>query len=83
MITTKGASGYARHMYDEAYKKIYQTAVKVAGGTVVYDTMTSEDILTLDMIIMARRVVAIDKNRAERGMPVNTQTGFLNSVNLN
>jgi hypothetical protein len=79
MITTKGASGYARHMYDEAYKKIYQTAVKVAGGTVVYDTMTSEDILTLDMIIMARRVVAIDKNRAERGMPVNTQSGFLNS----
>jgi hypothetical protein len=79
MITSKGASGYARYMYDEAYKKIYQTPVKVGDGTIVYDTLTTEDILTLDKIIMARRIMAIDKNRLERGMPTVVQTGFLNS----
>ncbi len=80
MITSKGASGYARYMYDEAYKKIYQTARKVAGGTIVYDTLTTADIKLLDKMIMIRRIIAIDKNRAERGLPPVVQTGFLNGA---
>jgi len=79
MITSKGASGYAKFMYDEAYKKIYQKTVKV-GKELVVDALSSADIKTLDKMIMVRRIIAIDKNRAERGMPPVTQTGFLNGA---
>ena len=79
MITSKGASGYAKFMYDEAYKKIYQKTVKV-GKELVVDALSSEDIKILDKMIMVRRIIAIDKNRAERGMPPVTQTGFLNGA---
>lgn len=80
MITSKGASGYAKFMYDEAYKKIYQKTVEVEGKELVVDALSSADIKTLDKIIMVRRIIAIDKNRAERGMPPVTQTGFLNGA---
>ena len=79
MITSKGASGYAKYMYDEAYKKIYQTTVKV-GKELVVNALSSADIKTLDKMIMVRRIIAIDKNRAERGMPAVTNTGFLNGA---
>jgi hypothetical protein len=79
MITSKGASGYAKFMYDEAYKKIYQKTVKV-GKEFVVNALSSAEIKELDKMIMIRRIIAIDKNRAERGMPPVTQTGFLNGV---
>ena len=79
MITSKGASGYARFMYDEAYNEVYRTKVKV-GKEFVVGALSSEDIKLLDKMIMVRRIIAIDKNRAERGMPPVTQTGFLNGA---
>lgn len=79
LMTSKGASGYAKFQYDEASKKIYQTE-KSVGGQKTYPHLSDEDIRTLDKIIMARRIAAIDSNREKRGLPATTHSGFLNGT---
>lgn len=65
LIASKGATGYAKQMYDEAYDKIYKG-------------LTSTEIKTLDKMIQLRRFIAIDKNRAENNMPDVVHPDFIN-----
>lgn len=65
LIASKGATGYAKQMYDEAYAKIYKG-------------LTSAEIKTLDKMIQLRRFIAIDKNRAENNMPDVVHPDFIN-----
>lgn len=55
MINSNGSSGKANRMFQEAYKKIYYKLDK-------------KDRKLLDIIIHAKRVIAIDNNREERGL---------------
>ena len=66
LIATKGATGYAKEMYDEAYAKIYKG-------------LTSAEIKTLDKIIQLRRFIAIDENRAKNNMPDVVHPDFINA----
>lgn len=65
LIASKGATGYAKQMYDEAYDKIYKG-------------LTSAEIKTLDKMIQLRRFIAIDKNRSENNMPDVVHPDFIN-----
>ena len=55
IVTKAGASGYANEMFKQQDKKIF-------GG------LKSKQIENLQLIIYARRIVAINENRRERGM---------------
>lgn len=58
-VNSKGSSGRANRIFEDAYNNIYKN-------------LSKEDRGLLDMIIQARRVIAIDKNREDRGLgPVN------------
>lgn len=65
LIAAKGATGYAKQMYDEAYSKIYKG-------------LTSSDIKTLDKIIQLRRFIAIDENRSKNNLPDVVHPDFIN-----
>ena len=65
LIASKGATGYAKQMYDEAYDRIYKG-------------LTSSEVKTLDKIIQLRRFLAIDTNRAERDLPNVVHPDFIN-----
>lgn len=54
MITSKGASGFARYNWDKAYNKIYKG-------------LSTKQIETLDKVILQMRFIAIDENREARG----------------
>lgn len=73
IITMKGASGYSKFIFDQAYKKIYWG-------------LSSSDKTLLDKIIQERRIIAIDKNREERGLdPVvhpDNKTGAISQAYL-
>jgi len=55
MVTKKGASGYAKHNYEIAYSKIYRG-------------LKTSSLETLDKVIFAKRIIAIDNNRASKGL---------------
>jgi hypothetical protein len=65
LIASKGATGYAKQMYDSAHAKIYKG-------------LTSAEIKTLDKIIQLRRFIAIDTNRAKNNMPDVVHPDFIN-----
>ena len=65
MITSKGASGFAKYTWDKAYDKIYKG-------------LSSKDISELDQIILQMRFIAIDKNLEGRGEDVITHPDFQN-----
>lgn len=55
LVTRAGAKGFANYRYKEAEDKIYKK-------------LKEKDIDTLDKMIYLRRIIAINENRAERGM---------------
>lgn len=55
LVNKAGASGYANYRFKQADKKIF-------------DGLNKEDASILDKIIYAKRIIAINKNRATRGM---------------
>lgn len=65
IIASKGASGYAKSIYDAAYDKIYKG-------------LTSVDRKTLDKVIQVRRFIAIDENRRKLGKPDVVHPDFIN-----
>ena len=67
MITAKGATGYAKDIYDKAYKKIYKG-------------LPHKDLPTLEKILFQKRFLAIDKNRRERDLPSIIHADFQNET---
>lgn len=65
IVAAKGASGYARMMFEDAYKDIYFG-------------LSEKKLDALDKIIMLRRFIAIDKNRAENNLPLVVHQGYIN-----
>ena len=65
MVASKGSPGYAKRLFDKAYNKIYRG-------------LTKEQIDDLNKIILQRRFIAIDKNRAKRGLDPVTHSDFQN-----
>ncbi len=65
MVASKGAPGYAKYLFDKAYDKIYKS-------------LSDSDIKTLDLLIIQRRFIAIDENRAKRGLDPVTHPDFQN-----
>lgn len=59
LVTKAGASALAAERFKQAEKEIY-------------GKLNSEDTKTLDKIIYARRIVAVNESRAELGMPLYT-----------
>lgn len=59
LVTKAGASALAAERFKQAEKEIY-------------GKLNSEDTKTLDKIIYARRIVAVNESRAELGMPAYT-----------
>jgi hypothetical protein len=55
LVTRAGAKGFANYRYKEAEDKIYKG-------------LKEKDIDTLDKMIYIRRIIAINENRADRGM---------------
>lgn len=66
LIASKGATGYAKQMYDEAYDKIYKG-------------LTTAEIKTLDKVIQVRRFIAIDEYRAKNDMPLVVHPDYINT----
>jgi hypothetical protein len=67
IINSHGASGQAKRVFQEAYDKIYQK-------------LNGKERRMLDRVIQSRRIIAIDENRAKRGLDPVTHTGFTNDV---
>lgn len=65
IVASKGASGYAKLLYDEAHDKIYKG-------------LSSKEIELLDKIIMLRRFIAIDNNRADQDKPAVVHQDYIN-----
>ena len=65
IITSKGASGFAKYNYDKAYDKIYKG-------------LSSKDIEILDKIILQKRFISIDENREQRGLDPIVHPDFQN-----
>lgn len=64
MVAKLGASSYAKNIADKAHAR-------------TFDRLSQEDSRTLEEIILNRRTIAIDNNRAERGLePVKHQGGI-------
>lgn len=66
VITSAGASANAKRIFDKAYDKIYKG-------------LNRADRNSLDEIIVLRRFIAIDNNRADRGLPNVIHQGFMNA----
>lgn len=64
IINSKGASGKAKLLFEEAYDKIYKG-------------LTRTDRNTLDEIIQSKRFIAIDENREERGLNPVSHPNFI------
>lgn len=65
LIASKGSPGYAKAIMEKAYNTIYKG-------------LSDKEIEILDKLIAARRIVAIDKNRAERNLPAIVHSFLLN-----
>lgn len=65
LLASKGASGYAKLMYDEAYDKIYRG-------------LDNKKLEMLDKIIMLRRMIAIDNERAKQDKPLVVHQDYIN-----
>ena len=65
MVASKGSPGFAKRMFDKAYDKIYRG-------------LNTEELNDLNLLIMQRRFMAIDKNRAKRGLDPVTHPDFQN-----
>lgn len=66
VITSAGASANAKRIFDKAYDKIYKGLDRASRTS-------------LDEIIVLRRFIAIDNNRADRGLPNVIHQGFMNA----
>lgn len=64
IINSKGASGKAKILFEEAYNKIYKG-------------LTRADRNQLDEIIQAKRFITIDKNREARGLEPVSHPNFI------
>jgi len=67
MIVIKGAAGKALMDFNEKTKKIY-------------GKLNKSDKQTLDKIIQLRRVISIDSNRIQRGLPLNVKHPDFNNI---
>jgi hypothetical protein len=67
MVVGAGASSYAKNEYDKLYDKIYLG-------------LTNTQLNDLDQIIHLERVIAVDENRADRGMPPVRHQGGMTDV---
>ena len=65
IITTKGASGFAKYKFDKAYDKIYKG-------------LSDSNIDILNQVILQKRFIAIDKNREQKGMDAIVHPDFQN-----
>ena len=64
MVTKSGYSAHAKNKAREVHKK-------------VFDGLSDKRIESLEEIILHKRIIAVDKNRADRGLePVKHQDGF-------
>ena len=64
LVNRAGAKGFANDRYKEAEDKIYSRKTRLG----IKRTMSESEIDTLDKMIYLRRIIAINENRAERGM---------------
>ena len=64
IVTKAGASGYANELFTQQDKKIFKKKNRL--GIMV--NLSAEEMTNLETIIYARRIVAINENRRERGM---------------
>lgn len=62
MVVGAGASSYAKNEFDKIYEKVYSGKLKDGNG--LNDKMLD----LLDQVIHLERIVAVDKNRKERGL---------------
>ncbi len=65
IVTAKGASGYAKYLYEKAYDKIYKG-------------LSSDQIKLLDKVIQLRRFIAIDENRRRNNLPAVVHPDYIN-----
>jgi hypothetical protein len=70
IVTKAGASGYANEIFTQQDEKIFKKKNRL--GKMV--NLSAEEMTNLEAIIYARRIVAINENRRERGM--NPYTGM-------
>lgn len=67
MVTRLGASAYAKHLANKAHK-------------LTFDRLTKADVRNLEEIILNKRIIAIDKNRADRGMNPKLHQGGMTGI---
>jgi hypothetical protein len=65
IITSKGANGYAKYLYEKAYDQIYKG-------------LSSDQIKVLDKVIQLRRFIAIDENRRNNNLPAVVHPDYIN-----
>lgn len=65
IVTAKGASGYAKYLYEKAYDKIYKG-------------LSSDQIKLLDKVIQLRRFISIDENRRRNNLPAVVHPDYIN-----
>ncbi|MCP1996646.1 LPD38 domain-containing protein [Flavobacterium sp. HSC-61S13] len=65
IVASKGATAFAKQMYDEAHSKIYKG-------------LSSPEIKLLDRVIQLKRFIAIDENRRKENLPTVVHQDYIN-----